>query len=324
MPRAVVVREHGGPEVLLVEERDPQPCGPGDVRVAVRSIAVNFRDVHTRRTPNVDEPPPIVPGSDLAGVVTEVGADVSGIAVGDEVAVMTLAGAYATEVVVPAPFAVPLPPGTDPDHAASSLVAGLTASFIVSHVGLQPGQTAAVWAAAGGVGAFLGGVLRAAGVRSIGITSSPEKVAVARAAHFDEVVSYREVDVVEAVRGLTDGRGVDVVFDGVAGPDFDRSFRMAADEGTVVLHGRAAGEPDLGQLPSFVASQRNLTLWAFFLGTYVFGHLDEVPGRLAALVQGQADGSIAVPITAYPFDQVAEAHAELESGRSNGKLVLRP
>jgi NADPH2:quinone reductase len=324
MPRAVVVREHGGPEVLSIEDRPSQPCGPGDVRVAVRSIAVNFRDVHVRRTPNPDEPPPIVPGSDLAGDVLEVGADVQGLAVGDQVAVMTLAGAYATEVVVPAPFAIPLPAGTNPDHAASSLVAGLTASFIVSHVGLESGQTAAVWAAAGGVGAFLGGVLRAAGVRPIGITSSAEKVEVARASGFDEVVSYREADAVEAVHGLTGGRGVDAVFDGVAGPDFDRSFRMAADEGTVVLHGRAAGEPDLSQLPSFVAGQRNLTLWAFFLGTYVFGHLEEVPSRLASLVQGQTDGSIVVPITAYPLDQVAQAHAELESGRSTGKLVLHP
>lgn len=327
--RAVVVRAHGGPDVLEVATVPVPAVGPGEVRVAVRSIGLNFRDVHQRRVGGPDVVLPFTPGSDFAGEVTEVGAGVespgAGVGVGDRVFGVTLGGAYAEQVVVPAATVLPLPAEIDFDQAACIPVAGLSASFLLTTSGLAKGQTAVVWAAAGGLGCFLGGVLSAAGVRSIGMTSSDEKAAVARAAGHDEIVNYREGDPVEAVQRLTDGRGAEVVFDSVAGPDFARSFRMARNEGTVVLCGRAAGEPDLGLVAGdLVGGRRNLALREFYLGTHIGDHFGELPVRLQQLADGLSDGTIQVPVTAFALADAPQAHELLESGRSAGKLVLHP
>jgi NADPH2:quinone reductase len=322
--RAVVVRAHGGPEVLELATVPVPPTGPGEVRVAVRSIGLNFRDVHQRRVGGADVTLPLTPGSDFAGEVVETGAGVETVHVGDRVFGVTLGGAYAEQVVAPAATVLPLPAGVDFDQAASLPVAGLSASFLLTTGGVAKGQTAVVWAAAGGLGCFLGGLLAMAGVRSIGMTSSDEKAAVARAAGHDDIVNYRQVDPVDAVHQLTEGRGADVVFDSVAGPDFGRSFRMLRNEGTVVLCGRAAGEPDLGLIAgALVGGRRNLALREFYLATHIFDHLDEMPTRLQQLADGLCDGTIHVPITAFALDDVAQAHELLESGRSTGKLVLR-
>ena len=139
------------------------------------------------------------------------------------------------------------------------------------------------------------------------------------------MVNYRETDPVEAVHQLTGGRGADVVFDSVAGPDFGRSFRMTRNEGTVVLCGRSAGEPDLSDVAGdFLAGRRNLALREFYLATHVFDHLDELSPRLQELADGVRDGRIRVPITSFRLDEVRRAHQLLERGGTTGKLVLHP
>ena len=323
--RAVLVEDIGGPEVLRLTDAEAPALGPGDVRVAVRSIGVNFRDVQQRRLPDGDQAPPFVPGSDFAGDVIEVGADVTGLRTGDRVVGVALAGAYAEEVVAPALVVQPIPDDVSYDMAASLPVAGLSASFLLSTSGLLPGDTAVTWAAAGGLGCFLGGVLAAAGVRTIGITSSEAKAEVARAAGHADVVDYRRADPVDAVLELTGGEGAHVVFDSVGGPDFVRSVRMLRNQGTVIVCGRAAGEPDIGAAAAdLIGARRNRGLRDFYLGAHVFDHLDQVPGRLAALAAGVAKGEIVVPITAFPLADVRRAHEEMEAGRTVGKLVLHP
>lgn len=323
--RAVVVRSPGGPDVLEMADVPVPPVGPGDVRIVVQSIAINFRDVQQRRGTGTEAAFPFTPGSDFAGEVVEIGTEVSTVAVGDRVFGITLQSACAEQVVVPAAMALPLPAAADFDHAAILPVAGLSASFLLTSSRIESGQTAVTYAAAGGLGCFLGGVLAAAGVRTIGLTSSDEKAAVARAAGHQEVVNYRTSDPVEAVRNLTGGLGADVVFDSVAGPDFARSFRMTRNAGTVVLCGRAAGEPDLAAVATdFVASRRNLALREFFLATHVIDHFDQLPHRLGDLAAGLRERRLRVPITAFPLDEVRRAHELLESGATTGKLVLHP
>jgi NADPH2:quinone reductase len=268
-----------------------------------------------------------VPGSDFAGDVVAVGDGVEAPRVGDRVFGAVADGAYAADVVVPAALALPLPDDADYDAGAIVPVAGLSASFLVSGAGvhLREGATAVTYAAAGGLGCFLGGLLAARGVRSIGLTSTRAKAEVARRAGHAEVVLYPDVDPVEAVKDLTDGRGVDVVFDSVGGPAFARSFRMLRNEGTVVLCGRAAGEPDLaGAYADFVEVRRNLGLREFFLMTHILDHLDEVPGRAADLVAALRSGAVRVPITAFPLAEVARAHQLIEAGATVGKVVLHP
>jgi NADPH2:quinone reductase len=323
--QAIVVRSVGGPEVLELSSVPIPEVGPADVRVAVKSIAINFRDVQQRRMPAPDAELPTTPGSDFAGEIVETGTDVESFQAGDRVFGITLNGAYAQQIVIPAVMAMPLPPGANFDTAAILPVAGLTASFLLTVARIEKGQTAVTYAAAGGLGCFLGGLLADAGVRSIGLTSTEAKAAVARAAGHSEVVNYRTVDPVQAVRDLTDGSGADVVFDSVAGPEFSRSFRMLRNEGTVVLCGRSAGDPDLAMIhDDFIAGRRNLAMREFYLATHVFDHLDQIPQRLQDLAAAIRDGRVIVPVTTFPLAEVQRAHMLLERGETTGKLVLRP
>ncbi|WP_433599216.1 quinone oxidoreductase family protein [Nocardia sp. CA-135953] len=320
----MTVQRLGGPDVLeLTEAPVPEP-GPGMVRVAVRAIALNFRDVQQRR-PTTGTPCPFIPGSDFAGEVVALGPGVRSLRLGQRVVGVVLSGAYADQLVASADALLPIPDEVGDAEAAVLPVAGLSASFLCTIANLPGGATVVTYAAAGGLGCFLGGCLAAAGIRSIGLTSTPAKAEIADKAGHAEVIVYRDVDPVAAVRELTDGRGVDAVFDSVAGPEFDRSFRMAADGGLVVLCGRAAGEPDLGRLAhDFIGARRNLALREFYLASHLDAHLDELPVRLAELMAGMSSRRFHVPITEFPLDDVRRAHELLESGVTTGKLVLRP
>src|SRR6266540_3627767 len=309
--RAVVVAAHGGPDVLELVRVPAPPLGPDEVRVRVRSIGLNFRDVKLRTGPSADVVVPFTPGSDFAGDIVEVGAEVASIRTGDRVFGVTTHGAYAEEVVTPAVMVMPIPDGAEYDTATILPVAGLSASFLLSTAGVEKGQTAVTYAAAG--------------VRSIGITSSGDKAAVARAAGHDEIINYRDTDPVRAVKDLTDSSGADVVFDSVAGPGFGRSFRMLSNHGTVVLCGRSAGDPDLSAVgPDFLGVRRNLALREFYLSTHIFDHRGEVPDRLDELATGLRDRRLNVPITTFALDDVRRAHELLGAGATVGKLILHP
>jgi NADPH:quinone reductase len=323
--RAVVVRSHGGPDVLALTDHPLPALGPRAVRVRVRAASVNFRDVHHRRYPQTEVDLPFVPGSDFAGDILEAGSEVKDLARGDRVFGALLQGAYAEQVVVDAGLLFPIPEGVGYDLAAALPVAGLSASFLLSTVALAEGSTVVTYAPAGGLGCFLGGLLATRGVRSIGLTSSAQKAAVARAAGHAEIVNYREVDPVQEVLDLTGGVGVEVVFDSVAGPEFARSFRMLRNEGVVVLCGRAAGEPDLGAAyGDFIGSRRNLALRDFLLNVSIFDHLSELPARMRHLLEAVRGGQVRVPITTFPLHEAARAHRMLEAGATVGKLVLNP
>ena len=214
--KAVVVANPGGVDRLEIREIPLRGVGPGDVRVSVRSIALNFRDLQQRRGVAAGSVYPLIPGSDFAGIVAEVGAQVEDFEPGDHVYGLVLDGAYAEEVVLPAAMLLRIPDGLDFATASILPVAGLSASFLLSVADLVDGASVVTFAAAGGLGCFLGGLLHRAGIRSIGLTSSADKARVAAAAGHHQVVNYHDVDPVDAVLAATGGKGVDVVFNSVA------------------------------------------------------------------------------------------------------------
>ena len=238
--KAIRIHEPGGPEALTFEDVPAPEPGPGQARVRLHAIGVNFIDVY-HRTGLYKVPPPFTPGSEGAGVVSAVGADVT-VRVGDRVAWAGALGSYAQEAVVPAEKLVPVPDGMEWEDAAAAPLQGMTAHYLATDTHrLKAGDTALVHAAAGGVGLLLVQVAKMKGARVFGTVSTPEKARLASEAGADEVIRYTEDDFQEAVQGFTGGRGVDVVYDSVGRTTFDRSLDSLAVRGTLALYGQSSG-----------------------------------------------------------------------------------
>jgi NADPH2:quinone reductase len=323
--KAIHVTGCGGPEVLkLVEVPEPVPLA-GTLRIRNRAIGINFHDIQTRRHGETGLTPPFIPGTDFAGTVDAVGPEVPQFRAGDRVLALHLHGAYAEKSIALAALTVKLPEAISFVQAAACPVAGLTAYFLVDDLRVARGTTVLVHAAAGSVGCFLGGLLHGRGATAIGLVSSPKKAEVARAAGYAHTLDYRREDVPARVREITGGRGVDVVYDSVAGPQVVRSFEACAPEGAVVLFGSAAGEPPLEALVTgFLESRRNLGLRTYFLGTTLQHRLAEIPKAYAALFEGLAAGVLRVPIETVPLAEAAAAQGRIERQETVGKLVLLP
>jgi NADPH2:quinone reductase len=322
--RAVVVAVHGGPEVLQVREvADPQP-GPGELLVAVAAAGVNFIDAY-RRSGVYPGSPPFVCGSEGAGVVRGTGEGVSEFAEGDGVAWAMVEGAgYAEQVLLPAPRAVPVPEGVALDRAAAVILQGMTAHYLCeSTYPARAGQTALVHAAAGGTGLLLTQMLARKGVRVIGTTSTDEKEQLARAAGAQEVVRYTEVDVVAEVGRLTDGRGVDVVYDGVGRTTFDAGLEVLVPRGMMVLFGASSG-PVPPVDPQRLNQGGSLFMTRPSLPHYILTR-EELIERSGAVLGQVAAGHLDVRIGGrYSLDDASRAHEDLEGRRTTGKLLVVP
>jgi NADPH2:quinone reductase len=323
--KAIHVTGRGGPEVMkAVEIPEPEP-GPGSLRLRNHAVAVNFHDIQSRRHGEPGLEPPYVPGTDFAGRVDAVGPGVTGFAPGDRVLGIATHGACAEASLVPAALATPIPDGVSFEQAAACPVAGLTAFFLLEDNGVGDGTVVLGHAAAGSVGCFLGALLRRRGAHGIGLVSTAAKAQVAREAGWRDVVVYTQEDPVERVKALTGGRGAALVLDSVAGPRFARSVEMAATGGTLVLFGRAAGDPPPEAiLETFLGSGRNLGLRTYFLGTTIATQLERIPQAYAALFALFREGAIHLPMERLPLTQAADAHARIERGETVGKLILAP
>jgi NADPH2:quinone reductase len=323
--RAALVTAAGEPHVLHVRDVPLPALRSSEVLVRVEAAALNFRDTKQRREPPPGTIHPYVPGSDFAGQVCAVGPDVTRLQVGQPVVGAVHDGACAQYVAVDEAFALAIPAGLDAALAATLPVSGLSASFLVSSSRIAVGATAVVHAAVGGLGWYLAGLLRARGVTTIGLTSTDAKVAVARDAGFTHAVNYRTTDPITAVLELTNGRGVDFVFDSVAGPGFAQSFAMLANEGTVMFCGRSAGEPDLATITEeLIASRRNRALRDFYLNTHLAEHPDQIASRIDELARLLVQGAISVPVARHRLDDIGAAHQALQDGVTVGKLVVEP
>jgi len=323
MSQAIVVHQHGGSEVLRLEERDPGEPGPGGVRVRVSASGVNFIDVYMR-TGLYPRPTPFVVGLEGAGVVEATGPDAKGVAVGDRVAWASVPNSYAEILIAPAERLVGVPEGISDEVAAAAMLQGMTAHYLVQGVRTtSPGDNALVHAAAGGVGLLLIQMLKAADVRVMGTCSTEEKEALARQAGADEVVRYTERDFASAAREWTDGRGVDVVYDSVGRTTFEGSMKSLRPRGLMCLYGQSSGV-----VPPFDLNQLN-AMGSLFVTRPSLAHYTasraELEERASAVLGAISRGDLQVRIGArFPLERAGAAHDALEGRRTTGKVLLLP
>jgi len=321
--QAIRVHEHGGPEVLRLEELPLPEPGEGEARVRVRFAGVNFIDVY-RRTGFYPVPGglPAVPGGEASGVVEAVGPGVTELAEGDRVAFWDAAGAYAEAVVHRAERLLPLPDGVSFEAGAALPLQGMTAHYLTRGIRpLDEGDTVLIQAAAGGVGLLAVQMAKLAGARVIGTCSTEEKAKRARAAGADHVIRYTHEDFVEATQRLTGGEGVDLAIDGVGRATFEGSVAATRVRGHVILFGQASGEPEPIR-PRRLLGSRTLTCASLF--DYARGRA-EMLARAAEVFGWHAAGRLAVHVDrVLPLAEAAEAHRLLEGRKTSGKLLLEP
>ena len=323
MPKAIVVHELGGPEVLHFEDVADVAPGPGQARVRHTAIGVNFIDVYFRTGLYKSPALPFVPGQEGAGVVEAVGSDVTDVAVGDRVAYAGLQGAYAEARLVPAARLVKLPPAIDDQTAAAMMLKGMTAEYLLLRTArVERGDTILFHAAAGGVGSIACQWAKSLGARVIGTPGGAAKVARARALGCDEVIDYQREDVVARVKDITGGSGVRAVFDGVGKSTFDASLACLATRGMLALFGQSSGS--VAPVDPSLLAKASLFLSRPVLGHYVATR-EELVQSAAKLFAVVASGAVKIEVAqTYPLAEAARAHADLEGRKTVGSTLLHP
>jgi NADPH2:quinone reductase len=324
MAEAIVIRQYGGPEVLRLETIEVDAPAAGQMRIRQTAIGVNFHDTYVRtglyRTLSL----PGIPGIEAVGVVEAVGPDVEGFAVGDKIGYVTPQyGGYASERLLPARFAIRLPQALDDALAASLLVKGLTARLLVNRVApLAPGMVVLVHAAAGGVGRLLSRLASNRGATVIGTVGSEAKGQIAAAAGCAHTILYRQQDFVAEVRRITQGHGVDVVYDSVGKDTFDGSLEVLAKLGHLVNFGQSSGAIPPFEVSRLAAKSNTLSR------PILFHYLDDrarLQPEADALFEALREGQLAAEAgQTFALAAAAAAHEALESRAATGPLVLIP
>jgi NADPH2:quinone reductase len=321
--KAIQITETGGPEVLTLAELPIPTPGPGQVLIKIAAIGVNFIEIYYREG-RYKAPLPLIPGSEASGTVEKLGPDVTGFSIGDPVASVGVQGSYAEYALVSAAQLVKVPAGLDLKQAAAALLQGMTAHYLLyGAFSLKSGDTALIHAAAGGTGQLLTQMAAAIGARVIATVSTQAKAELARAAGADEVILYTEADFEAEVKRLTNGRGVDVVYDSVGKTTFDKSLSCLRPRGMLVLFGGSSGAVppfDLIQL----SAKGSLFITRPKLQDYVAtrGELEE---RAGAVLNWIVDGKLKLRTEYnYPLAEAAQAQIDLASRNTTGKLLLIP
>lgn len=321
--KAIVIENCGGPEVLVYRDADQPLPQAGEALVKLEAIGLNYIDVY-HRTGLYPLPRPFIPGMEAAGTVEVVGADVTEVAVGDRVAYAMTLGAYADYAAVPAWRLVKVPAEVDAQQAAAAMLQGMTAHYLVTSVyPLKKGETALIHAAAGGVGLLLIQMAKRIGVRVIGTVSTEAKAQLARAAGADEIILYTEQDFEQETRRLTDGRGVQVVYDSVGKDTFLKSLNALAPRGMLALFGQSSG-PVAAIDPALLAQRGSLFLTRPSLAQYAATR-DELLWRAGEVFAWIKAGELQLRIDkTFPLADAAEAHRQLEGRQTTGKVLLLP
>ncbi len=321
--KAIRIHTTGGPDVLRVDDVPMPEPGPGQARVKLTASGVNFIDIYFREG-QYPAQLPLTLGQEGAGVVDAVAPDVTDIAVGAQVAYTSIPGAYAEYAVVPAARLVPVPNGIDLRQALALMLQGMTAHYLShSTYPLQPGDTALVHAAAGGVGGLLVQLAKLRGARVIGTVSTEAKAQIAHAAGADEVIIYTQEDFAARTKALTNGRGVDVVYDSVGQTTFDQSLNSLRPRGYLVLFGQSSGP-----VPPFNIQTLNAKGSLFLTRPTLVHYIattEELRQRSGDLFALLGQGKLRVNIGAtFPLDQAAAAQEALTGRQTTGKVLLLP
>jgi len=321
--KAIRVHKTGGPEVLTYEDIPVPEPKAGEARVKIEAVGLNFIDVY-QRTGVYALPTPFTLGMEGAGVVDAVGEGVTEVKRGDRVAYAMIPGSYAEYAVVPAAKLAPLPPNIDAKTAAGLMLQGMTAHYLTrSTYPLKRGETALVHAAAGGVGLLLVQAAKIAGARVIGTVSTEAKAQLAKEAGADEVILYTQADFLAEVKRLTDGRGVDVVYDSVGATTFDKSLDCLRPRGYLVLFGQSSG-PVAPVSAGTLVSKGSLFLTRPSLAHYTLTRA-ELLERADDLFNWVATGELKLRVERpYSLKDAAEAQRQLEARKTTGKVILIP
>src|SRR5687768_10332976 len=321
--RAIQVSQVGGPEVLTpVDVPVPSPKA-NEALVEIHASGVNFIDVYFREGRYAAQLP-FINGQEAAGVVTEIGSEVTNLKAGDRVAYTSALGSYAEYAVVPAARLVKIPDALSFEQAAAAMLQGMTAHYLLySTYKLQSGETALVHAAAGGVGLLLVQMAKKIGARVIATAGTEEKAQLARDAGADETIVYTQADFETETRRLTKDQGVHVVYDGVGKATFDKDLNVLRPRGYLVLFGGASGA-----VPPFdlikLSQKGSLYITRPTLAHYTITR-EEFEWRANDVLQWIVAGDLKLRIHKnYMLAEAAQAHRDLEGRKTTGKLLLKP
>jgi NADPH2:quinone reductase len=321
--KAVLCKQFGPPDSLVIEELPSPRPGAGEVVVSVKAASLNFPDVLIIQNKYQFKPPlPFSPGSELAGVVKEVGAGVQGFKPGDRVMAFTTFGAFAEEVRTEATRLIPLPPRMDfVTGAAFLLTYGTTDHALRDRGALAAGETLLVLGASGGVGLAAVEIGKALGARVIACASSEDKLAVCRSHGADATINYAAEDLRERIKALTDGRGPDVIYDPVGGPYAEPAFRSIAWRGRHLVVGFAAGE--IPKLPLNLTLLKGAAVVGVFWGDFARREPKLFAASLGQLHKWYGEGKLKPHVSAtMPLEKAAEALKLMAARQVKGKLVL--
>ncbi len=324
MSYAMIAAAPGPADVLTRTAITIPTPGAGEVLIRHTAIGVNFIDVYFRQGSYPwPQPKNLITGSEGAGVIEGTGPGVAGFTIGQRVAYTKANGAYATHRVIAADQAVVLPDDIPDDIAAAVMLKGLTAHYLIHHsYAVQPGDTVLVHAAAGGVGLIAGQWLAAKGIRAIGTAGGAAKAALAQTNGYTHVIDYRAGDFAPQVRALTEGRGVQAVYDSVGRDTIMGSLACLAPFGTLVSFGQSSGPPDDVRVSHLARASLRLTRPTLFHHTAQPGWLARASADLFDVIRkGQVNIHIGQTL---PLTDAAKAHLALESRATTGSMVLIP
>ena len=323
--RALLCKQFGPPETLVVEDIAAPEIGPDDVRIDVQAAAVNFPDSLIIENKYQTKPElPFSPGGELAGVVNTVGDEVKHLKAGDNVIAFTGYGAMAEQIATDANRVIPMPDGVDHVTASAFVMTyGTTYHALADRAALKSGETLLVLGAAGGVGLAAMELGKALGAHVIAAASSEEKLAVCREHGADETINYVEEDLKDAIKTRTDGRGVDVVYDPVGGDMTEKALRGTAWRGRLLVIGFAAGE--IPKPPLNLALLKGCSIVGVFWGSFTQREPEENQKQLKQIFAWLAEGKLRPHVSGtYPLERGGEAISVLASRKAAGKLVIKP